>query len=107
MAMREKLIELLINSPGLATLFGDEEEFAENADWLIANGVIIQRWIPASEPPEKSGMYNVTVEKLYGITYSDVAYFNALSKKWGTNTHYYSCDKVTHWMPIPEPQKET
>ena len=38
---REKLIKLLVNSPGLDTLYGKEEEFAENADWLIANGVTI------------------------------------------------------------------
>ena len=41
MGMREKLIELLINSPGLEVLFGGEEEFAKNADFLIANGVTI------------------------------------------------------------------
>lgn len=104
--MREKLIELI------------EQEYycsiEEIADHLIANGVTIDKdinvpskWIPVSEPPKESGMYNVTVEKLYGITYSDVAYFDALSKKWGTNTHHYSCDKVTHWMPLPKPHKET
>jgi hypothetical protein len=38
--MREKLIKLLINSPGLEVLFGGEEEFAKNADWLIANDVV-------------------------------------------------------------------
>lgn len=41
MTDREKLIELLVNSPGLCTLSGKEEEFAENADWLIANGVTL------------------------------------------------------------------
>lgn len=65
-------------------------------------------WIPVTKRlPDTSGMYIVTVEKLYGITYSDVAYFDALSKKWGTNAHHYSCDKVTHWMPLPKPHKET
>lgn len=39
--VKEKLIELLVNSPGLCTLSGKEEEFAENADWLIANGVTV------------------------------------------------------------------
>ena len=45
---REKLIELLVNSPGLCTLTGKVEEFVENADWLIANGVTVQkcgRWV--------------------------------------------------------------
>ena len=39
--MREKLIELIIESPGLEVLFCTEEEFAKNADWLIARGVTI------------------------------------------------------------------
>jgi hypothetical protein len=39
--MREKLIELIIDSPGLEVLFCTEEEFAKNADWLIARGVTI------------------------------------------------------------------
>ena len=100
MAMREKLIELLSQ---VQYLGGLEEKIA---DHLIANGVTIQKWIPVTERlPDTSSMYIVTVEKLYGITYSDVAYFDALSKKWGTNTHHYSCDKVTHWMPLPEPPK--
>ena len=66
-----------------------------------------ENWIPVKEQlPDTSGMYIVTVEKLYGITYSDVAYFDAWTKKWGTNTHHYSCDKVTHWMPLPEPHRD-
>ena len=39
--MREKLIELIIESPGLEILYCTEEEFVKNADWLIANGVTI------------------------------------------------------------------
>lgn len=74
---------------------------------LVANGVTVPNWIPVTKRlPDTSSMYIVTVEKLYGITYSDVAYFDAWTKKWGTNAHHYSCDKVTHWMQIPEPQKE-
>ena len=48
MADGEKLIELLFRSPSLMTLFGGYEEFAENADFLIANGVTVRergRWI--------------------------------------------------------------
>ena len=56
-----------------------------------------ENWIPVTKRlPDTSGMYIVTVEKLYGITYSDVAYFNALSKKWGTNTPLFvrQCDTL-------------
>ena len=115
--MREKLIELIRNTDSCINWgvnsceecqYGNVEDCYSHAlaDHLIANGVTIQKWIPESDPPKESGMYNVTVEKLYGITYSDVAYFDALLNKWGTNTHHYSCDKVTHWMPIPEPHKD-
>lgn len=121
MAMREKLIELIFVGQVLADSMCKKQaecnkcpydtpnacRMGAMVDHIIANGVTIQQWIPASNPPKESGMYNVTVEKLYGITYSDVAYFDALSKKWGTNTHHYSCDKVTHWMPLPKPHKET
>lgn len=102
--MREKLIELILSA--MPHCYSDL--FASHiADHLVANGVTIQKWIPVTDRlPDISGMYIVTVEKLYGITYSDVAYFDVLSKKWGTNTHHYSCDKVTHWMPIPEPKKD-
>ena len=36
---REKLIELLENSPSLDTTYGDYEL---DADWLIANGVVVR-----------------------------------------------------------------
>lgn len=39
--MRERLIKLLIDSPSLEVLFGSDEEYAKNADYLIANGVTI------------------------------------------------------------------
>ena len=109
MAMREKLIELIettVPREKVAAYGEVPVTVGQIADHLIANGVIIQKWIPVTERlPDTGCMYIVTVEKLYGITYSDVAYFDALSKKWGTNTHHYSCDKVTHWMPIPKPPK--
>ena len=41
MTDREKLIELLVNSPHLDVLYG--EEYGDAADHLLANGVVVQK----------------------------------------------------------------
>lgn len=64
--MREKLVALLIESPGLATLSGKLEEYAENADWLIANGVTIPvrcKLCCFSKYFEESGTRKCTTQK--------------------------------------------
>jgi hypothetical protein len=49
---REKLIELLANDNcPMFMVFGDSMDGL--VDYLIANGVTIQRWIPVSEPPKE------------------------------------------------------
>ena len=58
MDVREKLIELLRNSPHLDTIKGykgNDCTFEQGADWLIANGVTVQEWAPVTErlPEEK------------------------------------------------------
>ena len=57
--MKERLIELLKNTPDLDTLFGNEWE--EAADYLLANGVIV--------PPCKVGD---TVYIIYSANGSNV-----------------------------------
>ena len=98
---REKLIELLdtLIQPGQQNTLG------EIADYFIANGVTVQKWIPVSEPPQESGCYLVTVKHwLDGKPVSREAFWN--SEDW------LSCERsqeitprVTHWMPLPEPPK--
>ena len=123
---REKLIELLINSPGLATLSGKQEEFAENADWLIANGVTInrgtedtpvaynlspteQKWIPVTERlPEKDGHYlcNYHFGEYPKMTFTRVLdYYATDIVPHFQHTLGDGSMKVTHWMPMPEPPK--
>ena len=41
MTDRDKLIELLVNSPHLDVLYG--EEYGDAADHLISNGVVVQK----------------------------------------------------------------
>lgn len=49
MDVREKLVELLRNSPYLDIVKGykgNDCTFEQGADWLITNGVTVQEWIP-------------------------------------------------------------
>ena len=103
--MREKLIELIIDSPGLEVLYCTEEEFAKNADWLIANGVTIQKWIPVTERLPELHTKVLCCGKKGGR-------FIAELSTWGKEEHLswdkrngQGCPTVTHWMPLPEPPK--
>ena len=57
--MRDRLIELLKNSPHLNVLYGDDKEWEEAADHLLAAGVIV--------PPCKVGdtVYKIFNGKIY------------------------------------------
>lgn len=121
--VREKLSELLIDSPGLSTLFGSREEFAENADWLIANGVTIQKWISVKDRlPNEDDKYFVFKKTAFGC-WCDVLGFAKDGRKisrydfgdqWKNVWYYYDSEygygvseNVTHWMPLPEPPSES
>ena len=52
MDVRERLVELLRNSPHLDTITaykGNDCTFEQGADWLIANGVTVQEWISVDD----------------------------------------------------------
>ena len=86
---REKLIELLIKANNLPTL--DRE-----ADFLIANGVTVQRWIPLSE--QKPGRDELILVFFEGMRDTNCA----------IQVLYGWCigGSASHWMPLPEPPKE-
>ena len=135
MGMREKLIELLTryftigdsycyNLTRIKTAFevgtmslDDFEEFdddtvADIADFLIANGVTIQKWIPVTERlPEHDLPKGRKVKQIKVL----VAY--KTNSRWVTRTqirakgYWYgepdwswvkTSDPITHWMPLPE-----
>lgn len=105
MTEKEKLIELLkecafIDAAGI-------ELIEKKADYLLSNGVTLQRWIPVTErlPPENTRVLlfvpnvaeggNVRIGVLEPI------------KLWftdGRDRLLYA--QVTHWMPLPEAPKE-
>lgn len=95
MGVREKLVELQLQ----ADL---EDEVSENttqhreftADLLIANGVTVQGWIPASEPPKDDLPVLVTCGKGYRPF---VARYDLIWKRWKVSHTL----RITHWQPLP------
>ena len=60
MDVREKLVELLRNSPHLDTVKGykgNDCTFEQGADWLIANGVTVQEWISVKDRLPENGVH--------------------------------------------------
>lgn len=106
---REKLIALIENAKKAMKSENLSCNIARNgfvADFLIANGVTIQRWIPVEERlPEfdqkvlcyKKG--EIKIGKYIGARYTGEIYaFRTLDM--------YMAFGATHWMPLPEPPKE-
>ncbi len=105
----EKLVELLINIPQVnhneAAVQGMGYVFRCAADYLIANGVTILEWIPASEPPKEDGTYlvqtatgAVTTARFYAFkSFPATKHLPAChrSPKWQSNRN------VVKWMPLP------
>ena len=97
---REKLIELILGA--LPHCYSDVLAM-QIADYLIANGVTVQKWIPVSERLPKYGRYlcNVKSMAFRGAPYQAILkYENGGFIEDGIYT-----DFVTHWMPLPEAPK--
>ena len=108
MDVREKLVELLRNSPHLDTVKGykgNDCTFEQGADWLIAHGVTVQEWIPVAEPPkEYRDEYGELIPFLVCTEGTDYP-FRAMydGKTWGDGIFAVP---VKWWMHLPAPPKE-
>lgn len=99
MTVREQLIEIL-RKPIFPHELADPTEAV--ADYLLDNGVTIQRWIPVTERlPENEEYVLVCTRSRNGSRNVDKGYcYNGGWAHRGTA-------KVTHWMPLPQaPGKE-
>lgn len=103
MTDREKLIEIL-RKPIFPHELVDPLEAA--ADYLLANGVTVQKWNSAKTPPKDwkgEGGY-LTNYYVYTTDYGvDIGNYMGAAKRWLCMG--MPCN-VTHWMPLPEPPKE-
>ena len=65
------------------------------------------KWIPVSERlPDTFGEYLVAVKDVSGQVYSDYADYDPFRQKWTTGLFLGVKDKITHWIPLPNPPKE-
>ena len=113
MDVREKLVELLRNSPHLDTVKGykgNDCTFEQGADWLIAHGVTVQEWISVKDRlPEKDGQYLIFTTQYFapdhidGIDHKDGIEISGYCKRFGflsKNALY-----AKYWCEMPQPPK--
>lgn len=123
MDVREKLVELLRNSPHLDTIKGykgDDCTFEQGADWLIDHGVTVQEWISVDDKlPEVVSIqkgYISTVKKSIRVLCVCVQKSGKTMVKEGYCEWYNdyqeprwkipgTIDEVTHWQYLPQPPK--
>ena len=109
---KEKLISLLIlTDPNPYTCESEsgscelttctECRARSTADLLIENGVTVQEWISANEPPKDTCEYWIAY-KAGGDYFYSTGYFDG--KCWCSALTHHKIP-VTHWMPLPEPPK--
>lgn len=111
---REKLIELILEADEVCSQTDCLEckyqyKRKENtcgdvmlADYLIANGVAVQRWIPVTERLPEDGQIVLTCKN--GIC--EVQTYEARRNGWVSGRWFWSMAFVTHWMPLPNPPKD-
>ena len=104
MDVREKLVELLKSVlPNFRNnmAYWGEKPIYEFADCLLANGVTVQEWISANEPPKDTCEYWIAYKAGGDYSYS-TGYFDG--KCWRSALTHHKIP-VTHWMPLPHPPK--
>lgn len=110
--MKERLIELMQEANAETAARIERGEITDSkigweflADYLLAHGVTVQRWIPASEPPkEYRDGYGELILFLVcgeGTEYPFRAMYDG--KTWGDGVFAIP---VKWWMPLPEAPKE-
>lgn len=101
MTDREKMIEMLMDSPGLVALHDD---WGRDADYLLANGVTVQKWIPVTERlPERTGSYIVCTDN--GAVCTARYYYDLPMGLRYEEPHWNSRRMqrhITHWMEMPK-----
>ena len=115
MNVREKLVELLKTnacpSPFICDqackYYGYGDCFPYRfADHLISNGVTVQEWISVKErlPQEK---VNCIVHYKHAYCDNDDYWAIGMCFYDGEKFQFDPAYKVTHWMPLPKPPKES
>ena len=111
MNVREKLVELLRNSPHLDIVKGykgNDCTFEQGADWLIAHGVTVQEWISVKDrlpdliPCNVGTAYSEAVIAWTSGRKAMIAVWDGID--WIAPFDYWEAwgEEITHWMPLPQ-----
>lgn len=100
MIEREKLLDLIIAAKKDDPETGSFTEWLTN--YLLANGVTVQKWIPVAERlPDKPGDYLV-LSKNRNYSVQTFLIYDEVRKEF----IHIENGIITHWMPLPERPKE-
>ena len=100
MTDREKLMELLYGHS-----IDTKEDVEYVADHLLANGVTVQEWIPATEPPAPfvSVLVHVPCDDPFPTVHEG---YIANDGTWVVGMYKRDPYDVVKWKPMPEAPKE-
>ena len=100
MDVREKLVELIES----ARYWGSNtsEEIADN---LLDSGVTVQEWISVKDRLPEAGEYVVCIAKRNPFSRFMPMVARIEKNGWVNPITEQYISEVTHWMPIPAPQK--
>ena len=102
MDVREKLVEL-VKRAITDWKHGDVSEMI--ADHLIENGVTVQEWISVDDELPEVGGYVVCIAKRNPFSRFMPMAARIEKNGWVNPITEQYISEVTHWMPLPEPQK--
>jgi hypothetical protein len=98
MTDREKLIEIL-RKPIFPHELADPTEAV--ADYLLDNGVTVQRWIPVTERLQEGKALTCDHRGNIHVMF----HYSGFQDPFGISRNDSRYYPVTHWMPMPEPPK--
>lgn len=108
--VKEKLVELIRRA---ITIWDKGDVSVAIADHLIANGVTVQQWISASEPPQRGGEYlcRCIVNDMDDMPFYMVLRYYIIDKHPHFQHETKGGMKVTHWrsfdrLELPQLPKE-
>ena len=106
MDVREKLIGLIAKAKYIcANDYSDHTEDEYIADTLLDNGVTVQEWISVDDRLPENGGYVVCIAKRNPFSRFMPMVARIEKNGWVNPITEQYISKVTHWMPIPQPQK--
>ena len=108
MDVREKLVELLRNAKAAMKSENLYCDIARNmfvADFMMANGVTVQEWIPVKDRLPEAGEYVVCIAKRNPFSRFMPMVARIEKNGWVNPITEQYISEATHWMPMPEPPK--